>query len=81
MITGKNRTSYIYKKEIQFSKEKIKINHSVENTTSIGKIYLSSDLVPMYVAVSECFEQSSLNNDWKVFHSTGKNFTLREKFQ
>ncbi len=81
MITGKNRTSYIYKKEIQFSKEKIKINHSVENTISIGKIYLSSDLVPMYVAVSECFEQSSLNNDWKVFHSTGKNFTLKEKFQ
>ena len=80
MITGKNKMPFIYKKEINFEKDKINIKHKVDNIVDIDKIYLSSDLVPMYVAVSECFEQNSLNGTWKQFQKEDNIYNLKEKF-
>lgn len=80
MITGKDRVQVIYNKEINFNKDKICIRHRVKNINDISQIYLSSDLVPMYVAVSECFEQNSLNDSWRQFDKVGDTFILEEEF-
>jgi hypothetical protein len=80
MITGKNKMPFIYNKEISFNKDQINIKHSVGNIDHIDEIYLSSDLVPMYVAVSECFEQNSLDSSWKNFQKESDTFTLEEEF-
>jgi hypothetical protein len=80
MITGKNKTPYIYEKEINFKKEKIEIKHNIKNINQIDKVYLSSDLVPMYVAISECFEQNSLNSKWRELIKIDGKYTLVEDF-
>ena len=80
MITGKNKMPFMYNKEIKFNKDTIIVKHDVSNVSSIDEIYLSSDLVPMYVAVSECFEQNVLKNSWKSFKKQNDIYILEEEF-
>lgn len=67
MILGRKPSDIVYVRKVDISNGQIRLVSSIKNAHNITKAHLSVGLVPMYIAVSECFDKSLLGQSFKSF--------------
>ncbi len=78
MIVGKKPLTSLYRREVTVREAEVEIRTTVENASKVREAMLTTDLVPIYIAVSECFQKDMLKAPWKRLESVSGKLFRRE---
>jgi len=78
MITGKEPLKCLYRREVTVREDAIELNTTVEKAEIVREAVRTTDLVPVYIAVSECFQKDMLKTPWRRLEARDGKFALRE---
>ena len=81
MILGKNKIDAVLKRSVNIQNNHVEIETIIGNAEDVQEASLSTDLVPLYMAVSECFQKNMLKVSWRKLSRNGEKLALREIIQ
>jgi len=81
MILGRKRTQSSYERKVSFLSSGIRLQTRVTSPPQGSEALLTNGLVPLYTAVGECFDETSLRSSWTALSSCDDGFFSEELIQ
>jgi len=81
MILGRKRTQSSYERKVSFLSSGIQLQTRVTSAPQGSEALLTNGLVPLYTAVGECFDETSLRSPWTAIASCDDGFFSEELIQ
>lgn len=78
MIVGKKRLPASFSRSLMIDDDRLKISSEISGARDCTFAELSAELVPIYTAVSECFQKEMLTVEKRVFTKNGEKWIHEE---
>ena len=79
LIYNQGESQFKMQRNVVFKENKLVIKTIINGPLGdLDKAYRTDELVPIYTAVSECFQESTLNHTWKSFALINGQLILEE---